>query len=329
MKNSENEKSTGLVSSYLSPNRMILIIAILVFISEAFVMLLLPEYISHLPLIYQALLDSALLVVLLSLPFYLVLFRPLVNYITELKKADREIIQLNEDLQRHALELTAVNKELEAFSYSVSHDLRSPLRSIDGFSQALLEDYSDRFDDTGKDYIGRVRAASQRMGQLIDDMLKLSRLNRNEMTLEKVDLSAMVESICNELHATQPERHVEFVIARGISVKGDVRLLRVFMENLLNNAWKFTGNKSNARIEFGVSQKDGEDCYFIQDNGAGFDMTYANKLFGAFQRLHDMEEFSGTGIGLAIVQRIVHRHGGKVWAKGEVGKGATFNFTLG
>lgn len=249
--------------------------------------------------------------------------------ITERKKAEEKIIKLNVDLQRHAVELTAVNKELEAFSYSVSHDLRAPLRTIDGFSQALLEDYADKFDEEGKDHLRRVRAASQRMAQLIDDMLNLSRLSRSEMTLENVDLSAIVKSISDELRETQPQRKVEFVIAQGITAKGDARLLRVALTNLLGNAWKFTGNRSNARIEFGVAQVDGEKSYFITDNGAGFDMAYANKLFGAFQRLHGSTEFPGTGIGLAIVQRVIHRHGGKVWAEGDVEKGATFYFTLG
>ena len=249
--------------------------------------------------------------------------------ITKRKEAEEKINKLNKDLQRQAIELTAINKELEAFSYSVSHDLRAPLRTIDGFSQALLEDYADKFGDEGKDYLMRVRAATQRMAQLIDDMLNLSRLTRSEMNLEKVDLSAIVKSIGDELHATQPERKVEFVIAQGITAKGDARLLRVALSNLLRNAWKFTGKKSNPKIEFGVAQIDGENSYFIADNGAGFDMEYANKLFGAFQRLHGIEEFPGTGIGLATVQRIIHRHGGKVWAKAEIDKGATFYFTLG
>lgn len=249
--------------------------------------------------------------------------------ITERKKAEEKIAKLNDDLRRHAIELTAVNKELEAFSYSVSHDLRAPLRTIDGFSQALLEDYADKFDEKGKDYLGRVRAASHRMAQIIDDMLKLSRLTRSEMNYEKVDLSAIVTSIRDELRATQPERRVEFIIAQGIIAEGDARLLRVALENLLRNAWKFTGKRSNARIEFGVAQIDGERSYFITDNGAGFDMAYSSKLFGAFQRLHGSTEFPGTGVGLAIVQRIIHRHGGKVWANGEIEKGATFSFTLG
>lgn len=226
------------------------------------------------------------------------------------------------------MELEQANKELEAFSYSVSHDLRAPLRSIDGFSQALLEDYGDSLDETGKDYLRRVRAASQHMAQLINDLLKLSRLTRTEMRYEKVDLSAMVQMIAAELKEREPERIVEFSIAEGVNAYGDAHLLRVALENLLSNAWKFTGKHPHAKIEFGVSQQMGQPVYFVRDDGAGFDMAYANKLFVPFQRLHGSTEFEGTGIGLTIVRRIIHRHGGSTWAEGEVEKGATFYFTL-
>ncbi len=224
--------------------------------------------------------------------------------------------------------LEKANKEMEAFAYSVSHDLRAPLRGIDGFSQALLEDYPDKLDEQGKNYLQRVRSAAQRMGVLIDDLLSLSRVTRSDMRQEAVDLSALAQSIAEEFRETQPERHVAFIITPGLTVSGDVRLLRVLIENLLSNAWKFTGHHPQARIEFGVTQIDGKETFFVRDNGAGFDMTYANKLFGVFQRLHSQDEFPGTGVGLATVQRIVHRHGGKVWAEGAVGKGATFYFTL-
>jgi PAS domain S-box-containing protein len=248
--------------------------------------------------------------------------------ITELKQAEIAISELNEMLQHRALELEAINKELEAFSYSVSHDLRAPLRSIDGFSKALLEDYHEKLEGEGRDYLQRIRKASQHMGQLIDDLLNLSRVARNEMHQDLVDLSEMVKEIASDLQEARADRIVKFIIEDGVMVKGDSRLLRIFLENLIGNAWKFTEKNPDAVIQFGSLQYDGKTLYFIRDNGAGFDMTYANKLFGAFQRLHTQAEFPGTGIGLAIVYRIIQRHGGKVWAEGEPGKGATFYFTL-
>jgi signal transduction histidine kinase len=241
--------------------------------------------------------------------------------VTIRKRVEGEIVKAN-------TELTAVNKELEAFSYSVSHDLRAPLRSIDGFSHALLEDYRDRLDEQGKEYLQRVRSASQRMAVLIDDLLKLSRVTRSEMNRETVDLSALAQSISEDLQETQPERQVAFVIAPDLTTLGDPQLIRLIMENLLSNAWKFTSYHPQARIEFGVTQVNGKETFFVSDDGAGFDMTYANKLFGVFQRLHSSEEFPGTGVGLATVQRIVHRHDGQVWAEGKEEEGATFYFTL-
>jgi light-regulated signal transduction histidine kinase (bacteriophytochrome) len=246
----------------------------------------------------------------------------------ERKRAESEIRQLNENLQGYAKNLEAANKELEAFSYSVSHDLRAPLRAIDGFSKILLEDYHDRLDAAGKDCLERVRAATLRMAQLIDDMLELSRVTRTEMRREKVDLNKIAKDVVEDLRASDPQRDVAFVVREGLEADGDPRLLRVVLGNLLGNAWKFTSKLNHATIEFGAIQLDGRPAYFVRDNGAGFDMAYAGKLFGIFQRLHAMAEFPGTGIGLATVQRIVHRHGGRVWAEGEVGKGATFYFTL-
>jgi signal transduction histidine kinase len=233
-----------------------------------------------------------------------------------------------ESLKERSAEIERTNKELEAFSYSVSHDLRAPLRSIDGFSQALLEDYYENVDETGRDYLSRVRASTQHMGRLIDDLLKLSRLTRTEMRQEPVSLSGIATKIIDSLKKNEPDRSVECVVEEGITVNGDPYLIEIAMENLLNNAWKFTGKTPGPRIQFGMTQKDGLDVYYIKDNGAGFDMTYSDKLFGAFQRLHSSEEFSGTGIGLVTVQRIIHRHGGRIWAEAEPNKGATFFFTI-
>jgi PAS domain S-box-containing protein len=248
--------------------------------------------------------------------------------ITERKQAEAKLKRALANLEESNALLAATNKELESFSYSVSHDLRSPLRSIDGFSQALLEDYQGKLDKTGQDYLKRLRGASQKMGELIDGLLKLSRLIRSEMHLRKVDLSALAEEIAARLQETQPKRRVKFVIDKGLTANGDPELLRALLENLLGNAWKFTGKNPEARIEFSLDRNGDKKAFFIRDNGAGFDMAYANKLFVAFQRLHGEEEFPGAGIGLATVQRIINRHGGTIRAEGAVGEGATFHFTL-
>jgi len=233
-----------------------------------------------------------------------------------------------ETVKEHAAQLEAANQELEAFAYSVSHDLRAPLRGIDGFSQALLEDCADELDTQGRDYLQRVRANCQHMGQLIDDLLKLSRLTRREMRRETVDLSVLAERITTRLQQAQPERQAEFVMAQGLIAQGDRVLLMVALENLLDNAWKFTGKHPSARIEFGDTAVEGQPAYFVRDDGVGFDMAYVDKLFQPFQRLHAVEEFPGTGIGLATVQRVIHRHGGRVWAEGAVEQGATVYFIL-
>jgi len=251
-----------------------------------------------------------------------------VTDITERKRAEQEIQELNEILEFRAQELAAANKELEAFSYSVSHDLRAPLRTIDGFSRALLEDYGNKLDETGKDYLQRVHAGTQHMRQLIDDLLNLSLVIRTKITREETDLSELARNIAVELKKTQPDRQVQFVIQEGVLVQGDPRLLREVLENLLGNAWKFTQNRSQAKIEFGETGTEGKKVYFVRDNGAGFDISYADKLFVPFQRLHSTAEFSGNGVGLAIAGRIIDRHGGRIWAEGEVEKGATFYFTL-
>jgi light-regulated signal transduction histidine kinase (bacteriophytochrome) len=234
-------------------------------------------------------------------------------------------MRLNESLEQRVRERTA---ELEAFSYSVSHDLRAPLRTIDGFSQVLLEDYKDKLDDEGKSNLARIRRAAINMSNLIEDMLKLYKISRTEMDIGPVNLSTIARSITDELHHTQPERHAEFIIADNLEALADPGLIRVVFENLFGNAWKFTGKQEKTEIEFGLTTKDNQNVYFIRDNGAGFDMENAGKLFAPFQRLHSIEEYSGTGIGLAIVKRIINRHGGRIWAEAQPGKGATFYFTL-
>jgi signal transduction histidine kinase len=248
--------------------------------------------------------------------------------ITERKKDELEIRKLNYELNKHVLGLEAANRELESFAYSVSHDLRTPLRSIDGFTHAIQEEYGDRLDETGQGYLQRVRAAAGKMGQLIDALLNLSRLTRGELNRTSVNLSALAGMIADDLQKTSPGREVRFVIAEGAVAEGDPVMLRAALENLLGNAWKFTGKCNSALVEFGVTTNDGEQAYFVRDNGAGFDMAYAKKLFTAFQRLHTADEFPGIGIGLATVQRIIHRHGGRIWAEGKPDKGATFYFTL-
>lgn len=249
--------------------------------------------------------------------------------VAERQQAEQRAQELNQGLRQAIVDLKAVNTELEAFSYSVSHDLRAPLRSIDGFSQALLEDCLEQLDITGQNYLRRIRAATQRMGQLIDDLLTLSRVTRSDIHKEVADLSQLARRICTQLQQSYPERQVEFVIQPELSAKGDVRLLQVVLDNLLNNAWKFTSKRSQAQIEFGaIAHENGPPIYFVRDDGVGFDMTFVDKLFKPFQRLHGMQDFPGNGVGLATVQRIVHRHGGQVWAEGALNRGATFYFTL-
>ena len=257
-----------------------------------------------------------------------VLVSSAIRDITDRKRVEASLRQLNLDLEQRSAELEAMNKELEAFTYSVSHDLRAPLRAIDGFSQALVEDYGENLDAEGRDHLRRVLSAAQRMGELIDGLLSLARLTREEIYLETVDLSALARSVAQDLRQSQPDRHVDLVIAEGARVQGDRRLLEVVLQNLLANAWKFTSRQPHARIEFGRREENGKPVFFVRDNGAGFDMAYSPKLFGAFQRLHAQGEFAGHGIGLATAQRVIRRHGGRIWGEGQVGGGATFSFTL-
>ncbi len=249
--------------------------------------------------------------------------------VEERQQAEQAVKSLNQGLQRAFLEMKVVNKELEAFCYSVSHDLRAPLRSIDGFSQALIEECLDNLGTAGQDYLRRIRAATQRMGHLIDDLLNLSRVTRSNIYLQSVDLSLLASAICTDLQESQPERQVDFIIQTGLIAQGDASLLQVLLVNLLDNAWKFTNKHAAARIEFGMISSEGAvPTYFVKDDGAGFDMAYISNLFAPFRRLHRVEHFPGNGVGLATVQRIVNRHGGRIWAEAGVEKGATFYFTL-
>jgi light-regulated signal transduction histidine kinase (bacteriophytochrome) len=242
-----------------------------------------------------------------------------------LRKARDELEQRVEERTR---QLVAANKELEAFSYSVSHDLRGPLEVIGGIHYLLESNYAEKLDAEANDYVQRIGQATQRMSQLIEDLLNLSRLSSSEIHREKLDLSSLARSIAAELCQSDPQRKVEFVIADCALVDGDARLLRIAMENLLGNSWKYTSHHEQARIEFGCEERNGARVYFVRDDGAGFDARHSGRLFGAFQRLHSQNRFPGTGIGLATVQRIIRRHGGEVWAEGAVEKGAIFYFRL-
>jgi light-regulated signal transduction histidine kinase (bacteriophytochrome) len=251
--------------------------------------------------------------------------------IQNIRLREEELCELNQHLEERIQERTQAlqtsNKELESFSYSVSHDLRAPLRAIDGFSQALLEDYGAALDNQGQDYLNRIRKGAGRMGELIDDMLMLSRVTRFEMQIQSVNMSELASVVVGQLREQFPQREVEFTVKPDMRVQADPQLLRIVLENLLGNAWKYTGLTARARVEFGQTRINDETVYVVRDNGAGFDMRYVDKLFGAFQRLHG-KEFEGTGVGLATAHRILLRHGGRIWAEAEVNKGASFFFTL-
>jgi PAS domain S-box-containing protein len=252
--------------------------------------------------------------------------------ITDRKRAEQEVRRLNEELEmrvrQRTAELEASTRELDAFAYSVSHDLRAPLRSLEGFSQVLLEDYAAGLDEQGREYLQRIQANVGRMAQMIDDLLHLSRATRVELRRDRADLTALADEVIADLRAANPDRHIDVSIADSLVAPGDPDLIRLVLQNLLGNAWKFTAQRPGAAISVTAGQQDGVEVFMVQDNGAGFDMRYADKLFSPFQRLHSTTEFEGTGIGLAIVQRIVTRHGGQIRANGVPGQGATFRFSL-
>ncbi len=256
----------------------------------------------------------------------------IIRDIRERKEKEAEINQLNSSLEERVQERTsqleAANKELESFAYSVSHDLRAPLRGIDGWSQALMDDYRDKLGDKGLQILGRIRSETQRMGQLIDDMLKFSRDTRGDLNRQEVDITGVVQTITSRLQQANPNRQIKFVVQQGLKVQGDTRLLEMALSNLLDNSVKFTSKTPQPLILFGEVFKEGKPVFFVHDNGVGFDMAYSQKLFKVFQRLHKASDYPGTGIGLATVQRIIHRHGGKIWAEAQVGQGATFYFTV-
>lgn len=260
------------------------------------------------------------------------ILRAKVGVFVDLYRAQQELrryrMQLEELVEERTTALTAINRELEAFSYSVSHDLRAPLLAFDGLSQALLDDYGTQLDSRAKDYLNRMSRASRRMGSVFDGLQSLFHVTSGDIRKERIDISRMAAEIIEELRASNPDREVSVNIASDLAVTGDVRLVRILLGNLIGNAWKFTSTKPNATIDIGHEVVDGEDRHFVRDNGVGFDMLYSHKLFGAFQRLHSQSEFPGSGIGLATVRRIVNRHGGRAWAEGALGEGATFYFVL-
>ncbi|MBT0663206.1 hypothetical protein KI809_02735 [Geobacter pelophilus] len=254
--------------------------------------------------------------------------RILTEEINSRAAAQEEISWLNEDLQRRTQALENANNELESFSYSVSHDLRAPLRHIEGFSRLLMEECEGNLDEHGKEYLHRVCKATKRMSMLIDDLLNLSKVTRGGMNCQYVDITKLGNEVVSDLRELQPERQVAFTIGEGMTAWGDLHLLRIVLVNFLGNAWKYTSKNDAAAVEFGCKTEDGEQVFFVKDNGVGFDMTYADRLFGTFQRLHHANEFEGTGIGLATVRRIISRHEGRTWGEGQPGIGSTFYFTL-
>ncbi len=314
-------------SIYQSPFRLLIIMALSIFLSEFIVMIaiyLLPPFPSRLA---EAIFDAAALIVMLSPMLYFFLFKPMLSQVKEREHAEEEVVKLNKELERRISELEELNEDLESFSYSVSHDLRSPLLVIQGFSHLLSEDYGEALDSKGADFLQRIVETSKRMSQIIDSLLTLSQVARKEIQHEELDLSEMASTVAVELSKRTPKNHVEVIIEKGVKARGDARLLRIVMENLLGNAWKYTSKQPNPRIEFGMlKEKDESIIYYVRDNGVGFDMAYADKVFMPFERLHPADEYPGTGVGLATVKRIVQRHGGRIWAESGVGNGAVFYF---
>ena len=263
-----------------------------------------------------------------SIPFLVECLAPLEMAHRGFIEANRALQTANADLQLRTHQLQEANKELESFAYSVSHDLRGPLRAIDGFSQTLIEDCAPLLDDAGRFAIDRVRANAVRMGRLIDDMLHLARISHGELSPSPTDLGALARQIVAELREQQPDRNLDVRIAEGLVADVDPDFIRIALANLLSNALKFTGGQTAPRIDFASETRDGEVVYYVRDNGAGFDMAYAEQVFRPFERLHSQDDFPGTGIGLATVQRVIRRHGGRIWADAAIGRGATFYFTL-
>lgn len=312
-----------------SPRKLIFILVLAVFISESISMAVIyalrPVSLSSLT---ETLLDSSLLITLLSPILYFFVFRPMLLNITEREQAEESLRRLNQELQNKTSELALAYKGMESFSYSVSHDLRAPLRILVGLSDIVIEDYYDKLDDKGKKLLHSIRGEAARMDKLVQALLHLSRVGRQEMKVDEIDMEKQAGLIAADLKALAPERNIEVTIEQLPPIRGDITLIRQVFTNLLSNAVKFTGAKDLALITVGGLSGDGENVYYVKDNGVGFDMAHADKLFGVFRRMHSEKEFEGIGIGLSIVERIVKRHGGRVWAEGRPYEGATFYFSL-
>ena len=323
---SKNKNKSFLL--YESPFGLIAIVSLSIFIAETvsmFVIYSLPPFSSQMT---ETLLDSSLLLILLTPTLYFFLLRPMLLNITERKRDQDEIKKLNKDLFARNEQLEFANKELESFAYSVSHDLRAPLRHISGFTDLLMKDIAGKLDDKGKRYFFHIHDGAEKMSRLIDDLLNISRISRQEIQRTEVYVSEIAASIVTKLREVYPSRSVDVDIKGALTAFADRGLIELVLSNLIENAWKFTAKTEHARIEFGTVDQDGKTMYYVRDNGSGFDQQYAGKMFWPFHRLHSEDAFEGTGIGLAIVDRIIRLHGGKVWAEGIEGKGATIYFSL-
>lgn len=312
----------------LSPRKLIFIVASSVFISESVSMIVVYALRPFPSDLLETLFDASLLIILLSPILYFFVFRPMLRNINERRCAEESLKKLNRELLATASELSIAYRDMEGFSYSVSHDLRAPLRIIGGLSDILVKDYADRLDDEGRALLGSIRGHTERMDKLVLSLLDLSRVGRQEMRIDGIDMGKEAGLIAADLRTAAPERNIRVTIDNPPPARGDVTLLRQVLANLLSNAFKFTKNRDEALITFGGYSERNENVYYVRDNGAGFDTAYADKLFAVFQRLHSEREFDGIGIGLSIVERIVRRHGGRVWAEGNPDEGATFYFSL-